>query len=178
MSRPTLYNYFRDYDPQTGRYIESDPIGLEGGINTYGYALGNPVSYTDPKGLFVPALIIVGRVAWTGYRSYRAYEAANAAANAIRAVNHGAKPERTIAQESQADLDHDHYKRICEEPPPPNLDKCAEAKWEENRAKQCMDLRQDWDNKFWPGRHQTAIQNEANRLAKWSKKVALACTGP
>ena len=45
------YNYFRDYDPSIGRYIESDPIGLEGGLNTYGYALQNPVKLTDPRGL-------------------------------------------------------------------------------------------------------------------------------
>jgi RHS repeat-associated protein len=47
------YNYFRTYDPSTGRYVESDPIGLFGGLNSYGYALQNPLAYVDLYGLDV-----------------------------------------------------------------------------------------------------------------------------
>jgi RHS repeat-associated protein len=46
------YNYFRDYDPATGRYMESDPIGLAGGVSTFGYVGGNPLSSIDPSGLY------------------------------------------------------------------------------------------------------------------------------
>lgn len=45
------YNYFRDYDPQTGRYVESDPIGLRGGMNTYAYVGSRPTTSVDPRGL-------------------------------------------------------------------------------------------------------------------------------
>jgi RHS repeat-associated protein len=45
------YNYFRDYDPNTGRYVQSDPIGLEGGLNTYGYVQANPLISSDMYGL-------------------------------------------------------------------------------------------------------------------------------
>jgi len=47
----THYNYFRDYEPATGRYVESDPTGLFGGINTFGYVNQSPLDSFDPDGL-------------------------------------------------------------------------------------------------------------------------------
>jgi RHS repeat-associated protein len=46
------YNYFRTYNPETGRYTQADPIGLAGGWNRFGYVEGNPLSLIDPTGEF------------------------------------------------------------------------------------------------------------------------------
>jgi len=48
----THYNYYRDYDASLGRYIESDPIGLRAGINTYSYVDSNPLADSDRSGLW------------------------------------------------------------------------------------------------------------------------------
>jgi RHS repeat-associated protein len=46
-----MYMRNRYYDPKTGQFTQTDPIGLAGGLNTYGFAAGDPVSYRDSYGL-------------------------------------------------------------------------------------------------------------------------------
>jgi RHS repeat-associated protein len=46
-----FYNWMRDYDPYTGRYLQADPIGLQGGLSRYGYVGGDPLGLVDPNGL-------------------------------------------------------------------------------------------------------------------------------
>jgi RHS repeat-associated protein len=48
-----MYMRNRYYDPATGQFTQSDPIGIAGGLNTYGFAAGDPISYSDPYGLRV-----------------------------------------------------------------------------------------------------------------------------
>src|SRR5215831_3727564 len=76
-----FYNTFRDYDPQTGRYVQSDPIGLRGGINPYLYGEGNPLSRNDPLGLlsfFVHGQVTLQAFEGTGFSERFAWEVARA----------------------------------------------------------------------------------------------------
>jgi RHS repeat-associated protein len=63
-----MYMRNRYYDPQTGQFTQPDPIGLAGGMNVYGFAAGDPVTYTDPYGLSPKDIIL--QVIWTGPKVY------------------------------------------------------------------------------------------------------------
>ena len=72
------YNYYRDYDPTLGRYIQADPIGLGGDTNAYLYASANPLARVDPFGLeFLNVLPGNEAIAYSPFWAYARLPKAN-----------------------------------------------------------------------------------------------------
>jgi RHS repeat-associated protein len=174
-----FYNYHRYYGPAGGGYTQSDPIGLAAGsLTTYGYAGGNPLVYIDPKGLSslgdagailggwggriggaaageavfpvgggVPGAIIGGRLGSWGGRA--AGEWLN---DLIFSVPLEGKDEFA------KDTEYLRYKDMCNKPPPPTGDHCQDKRNEIEWLKQCRDMRQEWDDRYWPERHEGDIR--------------------
>ncbi len=109
-------NGFRDYDPSLGRYLETDPIGLAGGVNSFAYAAGNPIGVTDRSGLCPPCIVLAVEAAELAVESVEAAEvagetveeaeAAEPAADALRRAAELARDlAERIAQDSSSHCD-------------------------------------------------------------------------
>ncbi|WP_423060922.1 RHS repeat-associated core domain-containing protein [Citrobacter portucalensis] len=171
------YNRHRYYNPGQGRYITQDPIGLEGGWNLYTYPL-NPVTNTDPLGL---TAVLPGPfpLPIPLPKSAEQQEADNNSAKALTKwwslSNSAHRPVRSEEEENQADVEYNAYKQRCEQKPESNLSRCAAAIFEKNKREDCLKMRSDWDDKWYPGRHDQDIQNEQRGLRNAIKDVINRC---
>ncbi|MDN7853881.1 type VI secretion system tip protein TssI/VgrG [Burkholderia seminalis] len=176
------YNRHRYYDPETGRYINQDPIGLRGGGNPYAYADNRPVDAIDPAGLatiaagaelgaaggtavfpgigtiiggLLGAAVGVGAMIWM----------ANAASNS---------GTQSSAQDRQSE--YINAKRFCDTPPPPGSNECSTLSRQIDHAERCIKLYEAWDQKWLPGRHDEKIVGWKNRLQNLKDEHNRKCT--
>jgi|HubBroStandDraft_2_1064218.scaffolds.fasta_scaffold16294_1 RHS repeat-associated protein len=193
-SETGLYFYrLRYYDPTVGRFLNEDPSGFDGGRDFYPYADNNPATLTDPFGLqsdcSFPGILytpcggsLYGPPAdptappgpptppvpswWPG-----------PGPTPTRGPSPSPGPGPTPAPSPNSDRSNEYagYKKRCNEPPPPGLSPCDLARWKLQRNQDCRNMRQDWDDKWSPGRHSNDISNLDRSIANLQAWIEKNC---
>ena len=115
----SYYNWHRDYDPVLGRYLQSDPIGLGGGLNTYNYVGSNALGNIDPEGKAWgwAAAAAAAAAAYKAYKAYKKWKKAKKAKDAAKKEKK--KTDPTPRPTNPDDIPTDIPIPPMPEPPPP-----------------------------------------------------------
>jgi RHS repeat-associated protein len=166
-----FYNYFRNYDPQTGRYVQSDPIGLNGGVNTYAYVGSSPLRFTDPRGLCLEDLCIGEAII-----AARTCAMIPACAAGVATITGGVIFSQSNKQARKES--HDAYKAFQRQgyQRDPN-DPCQELRNKIDFHKQMVAYRKAHDKAFpnpgWPNgeRHADVNDYDSKNIERWEKEL-------
>jgi len=166
-------NWNRDYDTSLGRYIEADPLGIDAGQNVYAYVDGDPLTEIDPHGLQVPVPMPAPPPP-----IYGGTPGDSSASSALEQILDNAMMRVDVAIRNQVARQSAYQKAkdFCDRPPRRSGNKCSDLSRLIDHAKRCIDLTQQFDDNWNPGRHADKISQWKTRLQNLKDQHRTQCT--